>query len=150
MRHAGVCVFTVDKFGRRPLLLLGVGGMFVSALIIGIACQIAYSSLAATYITIVFLFVFVGSYQVSDSRVSLLTGPHPLMCRRLKYCSRALDGLKPCHAAQRCVHLPTGVWQCMSSRHASTTIIPFLCMHAVCRQCHDNTWQIPAFKRPLQ
>lgn len=92
MRHAGVCVLTVDKFGRRPLLLLGVGGMFASALIIGVACQIAYSSAAATYITIVFLFVFVGSYQVNDSRVSLLPGPHPLVCRRLESHACALHG----------------------------------------------------------
>lgn len=68
-------MLTVDKFGRRPLLLLGVGGMFASALIIGIACQIAYSSVAATYITIAFLFVFVGSYQVIYRRVYLLPGP---------------------------------------------------------------------------
>ena len=84
-------MLTVDKFGRRPLLLLGVGGMFASALIIGIACQIAYSSVAATYITIVFLFVFVGSYQVTGSRVSLLPGPRPLMCRSLEYCCCSLD-----------------------------------------------------------
>lgn len=58
-------MLTVDKFGRRPLLLIGVGGMFVSAALIGIACQVAYSSAAATYITIIMLFVFVGSYQVN-------------------------------------------------------------------------------------
>ena len=62
---AGVAVVTVDKFGRRPLLLIGVGGMFGSTLLIGIACQVAYSSAAATYITIVMLFIFVGSYQVT-------------------------------------------------------------------------------------
>ena len=64
--HAGVAVVTVDKFGRRPLLLIGVGGMFGSTLLIGIACQVAYSSAAATYITIVMLFIFVGSYQVTS------------------------------------------------------------------------------------
>lgn len=63
---AGVAVVTVDKFGRRPLLLIGVGGMFASALLIGIACQVAYGSAAATYITIVMLFIFVGSYQVTS------------------------------------------------------------------------------------
>lgn len=57
-------MLTVDKFGRRPLLLIGVGGMFGSSLLIGIACQVAYSTAAATYITIVMLFIFVGSYQV--------------------------------------------------------------------------------------
>ena len=66
---AGVAVLTVDKFGRRPLLLIGVGGMFASSLLIGIACQVAYSSAAATYITIIMLFVFVGSYQVRPSKV---------------------------------------------------------------------------------
>ena len=64
--RAGVAVVTVDKFGRRPLLLVGVGGMFGSTLLIGIACQVAYSSAAATYITIVMLFIFVGSYQVTS------------------------------------------------------------------------------------
>ena len=62
-------MLTVDKFGRRPLLLIGVGGMFASSLLIGIACQVAYSSAAATYITIIMLFVFVGSYQVRPSKV---------------------------------------------------------------------------------
>ena len=61
-------MLTVDKFGRRPLLLIGVAGMFGSSLLIGIACQVAYSSVAATYITIVMLFVFVGSYQVRPTR----------------------------------------------------------------------------------
>ena len=108
MRRAGVCVLTVDKFGRRPLLLLGVGGMFASALIIGIACQIAYSSVAATYITIVFLFVFVGSYQVTGSRVSLLPVPHFLMCRYLEFYCSILDG--HCLVMLNVgVYLPTGI-----------------------------------------
>ena len=91
-------MLAVDRFGRRPLLLLGVGGMFASALIIGIACQVAYLSTAATYITIVFLFVFVGSYQVIDSRVSILPGPHPSECRRLKFSLLCPAWATPCHA----------------------------------------------------
>ena len=137
MTCAGVCVLTVDKFGRRPLLLLGVGGMCASALIIGIACQIAYSSVAARYITIVLLFVFVGSYQVTGSRGSLLPGSYSLMCRRLESCRCTLDGqrLVMLHGG---VFLPTGVRQYTNSRHAPTTIVSSLRMHAICRQCHEH------------
>ena len=100
-------MLTVDKFGRRPLLLLGVGGMFTSALIIGIACQIAYSSVAATYITIVFLFVFVGSYQVIDSRVSSCLGP-TLSCPRA--CDLAAAPNEQCLVMlQDAVFLPNGI-----------------------------------------
>ena len=56
-------MLTVDKGGRRPLLLLGVGGMVLSALMIGIAVLVSYSSMTVTYISIAGLFIFVGSYQ---------------------------------------------------------------------------------------
>ena len=62
-RPAAVAVLTVDRGGRRPLLLLGVGGMVLSALTIGVAVLASYSSMAVTYISIVGLFIFVGSYQ---------------------------------------------------------------------------------------
>ena len=73
---AGVAVLTVDKGGRRPLLLVGVGGMVLSALAIGIAVLASYSSMAVTYISIVGLFVFVGSYQARP-----LAGGLPLACQ---------------------------------------------------------------------
>ena len=64
----------MDKFGRRPLLLIGVMGMFISSLLIGIACQVAYNSAGATYITIIMLFVFVGSYQVRQMLLAARSG----------------------------------------------------------------------------
>ena len=62
--HAGVAVLTVDKGGRRPLLLIGVAGMVLSAGLVGVAVLAAYYSMAVTYLSIVGLFIFVGSYQV--------------------------------------------------------------------------------------
>ncbi len=55
---------TVDKVGRRPLLLLGVGGMCLSALAIGVVVLVASSSMVSTYISVAALFLFVGCYQV--------------------------------------------------------------------------------------
>ena len=62
--HAGVAVLTVDKGGRRPLLLIGVAGMVMSAALVGVAVLAAGNSMAVTYLSIVGLFIFVGSYQV--------------------------------------------------------------------------------------
>lgn len=64
---SGVAVLTVDSAGRRPLLLVGVAGMCFSAMLVGIAALISYGSMAVTYISIVGLFGFIGSYQVSQS-----------------------------------------------------------------------------------
>ena len=61
---SGVAVLTVDSAGRRPLLLFGVAGMCFSAMLVGIAALISYGSAAVTYISIVGLFGFIGSYQV--------------------------------------------------------------------------------------
>lgn len=65
-----IAVFTVDNAGRRPLLLFGVAGMFFSALLVGIATLISYGSMAVTYISIVGLFGFIGSYQMSFGPIS--------------------------------------------------------------------------------
>lgn len=61
--HAAVAVLTVDRGGRRPLLLLGVAGMVLSALMIGVAVLVSYASMTVTYLSIAGLFIFVGSYQ---------------------------------------------------------------------------------------
>lgn len=61
---AGVAVLSVDSFGRRPLLLLGVAGMCLSALLVGVSTLVSYGSMIVTYLSIAGLFIFVGAYQV--------------------------------------------------------------------------------------
>jgi len=59
-----IAVFTVDIYGRRPLLLTGVAGMVISLFILGTVVN-PYSSVVA-------LLLYVGCYQVSFGPVSWL------------------------------------------------------------------------------
>jgi len=60
----GVAVFTVDVYGRRPLLLTGVAGMILSLLVLG--------SVHSPVLSVVALLLYVGCYQVSFGPVSWL------------------------------------------------------------------------------
>lgn len=73
-----MAVLAVDRVGRRPLLLFGVGGMCLSALAVGVEGLVAYESMIGTYIAVVALFLFVGCYQVR-----LINTRRILLCRIL-------------------------------------------------------------------
>ena len=60
----GIAVFTVDVYGRRPLLLTGVAGMAVSLFVLG--------AVKAPVLSVVALLLYVGCYQVSFGPVSWL------------------------------------------------------------------------------
>ena len=60
----GIAVFTVDVYGRRPLLLTGVAGMVISLLILG--------TIHNPISSVVALLLYVGCYQVSFGPVSWL------------------------------------------------------------------------------
>lgn len=60
-----VAVATVDKWGRRPLLLAGVSGMVVSLVVLAVAqsATAADGGVAATT-SVIALLLYVGAYQV--------------------------------------------------------------------------------------
>ncbi|KAF2563625.1 hypothetical protein F2Q70_00014414 [Brassica cretica] len=58
----GVAVVVIDRLGRRPLLLGGVGGMVVSLFLLG-SYYIFFS--AAPVVAVVALLLYVGCYQVN-------------------------------------------------------------------------------------
>jgi len=60
----GIAVFTVDVYGRRPLLLTGVTGMVISLFLL--------SSIHVPLLSVVALLLYVGCYQVSFGPVSWL------------------------------------------------------------------------------
>ena len=61
--NAGVAVATVDKLGRRPLLLAGVSGLVLSLLALGGAQYIEKGSVA-TWTSVVGLLAYTACYQV--------------------------------------------------------------------------------------
>ncbi|GBF98053.1 D-xylose-proton symporter-like chloroplastic [Raphidocelis subcapitata] len=68
-----VAVLTVDKLGRRPLLLAGVGGMVVALLALGLAQGGDGSAEgAAATVSVVALLLYVGCYQCSFGPISWL------------------------------------------------------------------------------
>ena len=60
----GIAVFTVDVYGRRPLLLTGVTGMVISLFLLG--------SVHNSLFSVVALLLYVGCYQISFGPVSWL------------------------------------------------------------------------------
>jgi hypothetical protein len=61
----------VDVYGRRPLLLLGVGGIVVALAVIGLTFHLGFDSDAGTMrsmqwgqVTVVGMLVLVSAYQV--------------------------------------------------------------------------------------
>lgn len=72
----GVAVATVDKVGRRPLLLGGVAGLVLSLLALSGAQGLVRGG-AATWISVAGLLAYTASYQVMQSycnSISLLPG----------------------------------------------------------------------------
>lgn len=77
-----IAVATVDKLGRRPLLLGGVGGMVVALLLLtaaqgGVELAAAGAAaggggLSAAWVSAVALLLYVGCYQISFGPISWL------------------------------------------------------------------------------
>lgn len=65
----GVAVVVIDRLGRRPLLLGGVGGMVVSLFLLG-SYYIFFS--AAPAVAVVALLLYVGCYQLSFGPIGWL------------------------------------------------------------------------------
>lgn len=73
----GVAVATVDNWGRRPLLLLGVSGIVASLLILGgiqgdLVPFVPASSDIGIWMNVGALLIYVGAYQVSFGPISWL------------------------------------------------------------------------------
>jgi SP family arabinose:H+ symporter-like MFS transporter len=57
-----VAIFTIDKWGRKPLLLLGIGGAVVSLLIIG---ALFYLGITSGPWILIFILAFIGCFAFS-------------------------------------------------------------------------------------
>lgn len=76
-----IAVATVDKLGRRPLLLGGVGGMVVALLLltaaqggvdVAAAAGAAGGGVSAAWVSAIALLLYVGCYQISFGPISWL------------------------------------------------------------------------------
>eukprot|EP00898_Chlorokybus_atmophyticus_P004663 jgi/Chlat1/5198/Chrsp33S08972 len=69
----GVAVLTVDKLGRRPLLLAGIGGILVSLLMLGTGYTFAGNGLYVSPVaSVAALLLYVSCYQISFGPISWL------------------------------------------------------------------------------
>ena len=70
----GIAVATVDSWGRRPLLLLGVSGIVFSLFVLGSvqSGQLLSTPEISTWANVVALLLYVGAYQVSFGPISWL------------------------------------------------------------------------------
>jgi sugar porter (SP) family MFS transporter len=73
----GVAIATVDSWGRRPLLLVGVSGIVVALLVLGgiqgdLIPFVSSSSDVGIWANVVALLLYVGAYQVSFGPISWL------------------------------------------------------------------------------
>lgn len=57
-------IFIVDRWGRRPLLLIGAGFMAVALLALGIAGEMLHSAGAAGITTLIFLIAYLAGYEL--------------------------------------------------------------------------------------
>ena len=70
---AGVAVATVDKLGRRPLLLAGVGGLVLSLLALSSSQEFLHGS-TATWVSVGGLLAYCACYQVYETDVCSSAG----------------------------------------------------------------------------
>lgn len=70
----GLAVFTVDSWGRRPLLLLGVSGIIVALISLGTiqAGMLPIAEGSAAWVNVGALLLYVGAYQASFGPISWL------------------------------------------------------------------------------
>ena len=71
----GAAVLTVDRAGRRPLLLGGVAGIVVALLALGGLQYLGAEAGPATLLSCLALLLYVGAYQVGQP---LGEAPRPL------------------------------------------------------------------------
>jgi SP family galactose:H+ symporter-like MFS transporter len=62
----------VDRMGRRPLLLLGLGGMVLSLGVLGLAFLVPQQIGALGWITVASLMLLAGSYTIGPGAVVML------------------------------------------------------------------------------
>jgi sugar porter (SP) family MFS transporter len=67
-----VAIYLLDKVGRKPLLLLGLGGMVVSLLVLGIGFSLSASTAVVGVISLVCLFTYIASFASSLGPVGWL------------------------------------------------------------------------------
>ncbi|MCC5832648.1 MAG: sugar porter family MFS transporter [Chlamydiales bacterium] len=60
-----IAIQVIDRLGRRPLLLIGVGGMILSLGVLGIAFYVAAPSPLLGWLTALCLFFYVASFAIS-------------------------------------------------------------------------------------
>ena len=68
-------MFTVDKLGRRPLLLGGVSGIVVALLALGGLQYVGADAGPATLLSCAALLLYVGAYQVTRTTVDFTSAP---------------------------------------------------------------------------
>lgn len=78
-----VAVQLIDRIGRRPLLLFGVGGLFFSLWMLGLSFFITSPSPLLGWITAICLFLFVASFAISLGPIFwlLISEIYPLAIR---------------------------------------------------------------------
>lgn len=67
-----VAIYLLDKVGRKPLLLFGLGGMVVSLIVLGIGFYQTVSSTLIAVISLVCLFTYIASFAYSLGPVGWL------------------------------------------------------------------------------
>lgn len=60
-----VAIYLLDKVGRKPLLLFGIGGMAISLIILGIGFDQTVSKGLVGIMTLICLFVYIASFAYS-------------------------------------------------------------------------------------
>ncbi len=64
-----VAVFLVDKLGRKPLLILGTGGIVVALFYLGLVAFFLNPSVQQGYLTVVGLLLFIASFAIGPGVV---------------------------------------------------------------------------------
>jgi len=66
-----ICIFLMDRVGRRPLHLIGIGGMLITSLILFVSL-IVQSTKAWNIISLVMTILFVGFFAIGPGSIPWL------------------------------------------------------------------------------